>query len=74
MTLTQVEARLDVLRGLAAIRPRSASVLRMRYGVDVGPGLVQREVARELGVSTERARQLEIKALREMRKALGASE
>jgi RNA polymerase primary sigma factor len=47
---------------------REARVLKMRHGLDgSGRGLTLREVSEVLGISQERARQVEIKALRTLR-------
>jgi RNA polymerase primary sigma factor len=52
---------------------REAKVLEMRHGLDGGSHRTLREVSEELGISQERARQVEIKALRTIRTGRYAS-
>jgi RNA polymerase primary sigma factor len=58
----------DVPRLRAALSDREDRVVRGRYGFD-GPAQPLREIARSLGVSLERVRQIERVALRKMREA-----
>lgn len=46
---------------------REASILKMRHGLDGGAASTLREVSEALGISQERVRQVEIKALRTIR-------
>ncbi len=46
---------------------REASILKMRHGLDGGETSTLREVSEALGISQERVRQVEIKALRTIR-------
>jgi RNA polymerase sigma factor (sigma-70 family) len=52
---------------LATLTEREQQVLRWRYGLDGGPELSLRQVARRLGVSAERVRQIEERALVKLR-------
>ena len=52
---------------------REAKVLEMRHGLDGSETRTLREVSEELGISQERARQVEIKALRTIRTGRYAS-
>lgn len=52
---------------------REAQILQMRHGLDGGEIKTLREVSEELGISQERARQVEIKALRTIRSGRYAS-
>ncbi|MGH3087692.1 MAG: sigma-70 family RNA polymerase sigma factor [Rubrobacteraceae bacterium] len=52
---------------------REARILRMRHGLDGSGVRTLREVSEELGISQERARQVEIKALRTIRSGRYAS-
>ncbi len=52
---------------------REACILRMRHGLDGSGVRTLREVSEELGISQERARQVEIKALRTIRSGRYAS-
>jgi RNA polymerase sigma factor (sigma-70 family) len=53
--------------------PRQRLVLTMRFGFDGGNGMTLREVGDRLGVSRERARQIEKKALQSVKKILPKS-
>jgi RNA polymerase primary sigma factor len=52
---------------LTALTPREARVLRLRCGLKDGRTYTLREVGQKLGVTRERARQIERKALRKLR-------
>ena len=54
----------DALKGLT---PREAKVLRMRFGIDMNTDHTLEEVGRQIGVTRERIRQIEAKALRTLR-------
>jgi RNA polymerase primary sigma factor len=54
----------DVL-GTLSVRERE--VLTMRFGLEDGRGRTLEEVGREFGVTRERIRQIEAKALRKLR-------
>ena len=56
-----------VRHALAGLEPREAYVLRMRYGIGTGDDHTLTDLARELGVSTERVRQIEAQALEQLR-------
>ena len=57
-----------VRHALAGLEPRDAYVLRMRYGIGTGDDHTLTNLARELGVSTERVRQIEAQALEQLRR------
>jgi RNA polymerase primary sigma factor len=63
-------ARVEVVRSLPE---REARIIEMRHGLDGSETLTLREVSEELGISQERARQVEIKALRTIRTGRYAS-
>lgn len=63
-------ALVEAVRGLPE---REAKVLQMRHGLDGGGIRTLREVSEMLGISQERARQVEIKALRTIRTGRYAS-
>jgi len=68
---TAVELRSgELARALAALNPRMRSVLAMRFGLEGQQAKTLEEIGSELGVTRERVRQLESRALRELR--LGA--
>ena len=52
---------------LGTLTPREAKVLRMRFGLDDGRQRTLEEVGSEFGVTRERIRQIEAKALRKLR-------
>ena len=58
---TQVDSILDTLSD------RESRVLAMRFGLDDGRSRTLEEVGREFGVTRERVRQIEAKALRKLR-------
>jgi RNA polymerase primary sigma factor len=54
-------------QALASLTPRERSVITLRYGIDDGRSRTLLEVGKELGISRERVRQLEVVALVKMR-------
>jgi len=57
----------ELARALATLNPRMRHVLALRFGLDGGTPQTLEEVGSELGVTRERVRQLESRALRELR-------
>jgi RNA polymerase primary sigma factor len=52
---------------LATLSPREARILRLRFGLDNGHSLTLEEVGRRFGLSRERIRQIESRALKRLR-------
>ncbi|MFQ5982695.1 MAG: RNA polymerase sigma factor RpoD [Woeseiaceae bacterium] len=52
---------------LAALTPREATILRMRFGIDMHTDHTLEEVGKQFDVTRERIRQIEAKALRKLR-------
>ena len=57
----------QLLGVLDTLTPREEMVLRLRYGIDDGHPRTLEEVGKEFGVTRERIRQIEAKALRKLR-------
>lgn len=55
------------LKYLDKLEPREQLILRLRYGIDDGVPKTLQEVGTAFGVTRERARQIEEKALRKLR-------
>jgi len=53
---------------LGALNPREQKILRMRFGLDDGRSHTLEEVGQEFGVTRERIRQIEAKALQKLKK------
>jgi RNA polymerase primary sigma factor len=58
---------------LGTLPDRSASVMRMRFGIDDGRARTLDEVGKELGLTRERIRQIERDTLRELRRSDAAA-
>lgn len=59
---------------LESLSPREARVLRLRYGLDDGTSYTLEEVGQKFGLTRERIRQIEGKALRHLRQPKRARE
>lgn len=57
----------ELHQALASLTPRERAVITLRYGIGDGWSRTLLEVGKELGISRERVRQLEIVALKKMR-------
>jgi RNA polymerase primary sigma factor len=61
------ESRIQVRRALRDMSPREAQVLKLRFGIEDGSELTLEQVGARFGVTRERVRQIEEKALRKLR-------
>ena len=59
--------REEVARALGTLNDRERRVLQLRFGIDDGRSRTLEEVGRDFGVTRERIRQIEAKALRKLR-------
>ncbi len=66
-SVTQDLLRGDILEVMAGLSPRERDVLRLRFGLDDGRTRTLEEVGQLFGVTRERIRQIEAKALRKLR-------
>jgi RNA polymerase primary sigma factor len=57
----------ELLNALARLDPRPRFVIDRRFGLDGQPPQTLEQVGKELGISRERVRQLETRALRHLR-------
>jgi RNA polymerase primary sigma factor len=63
----------ELHRALALLTPRERSVITLRYGIGDGHSRTLLEVGKELGISRERVRQLEVVALVKLRELRGTN-
>jgi len=63
----QMLLREEIRRELGNLLPREREVLEMRFGLRDGRSRTLEEVGQEIGVTRERIRQIEAKALRKLR-------
>ncbi len=66
-SVTQELLREDIIEVMAGLSPRERDVLRLRFGLDDGRTRTLEEVGQLFGVTRERIRQIEAKALRKLR-------
>ncbi len=57
----------ELQQTLDALTPRERTVITLRFGIGSGQSHTLLEIAKELGISRERVRQLEVKALQKLR-------
>jgi len=68
------EIRTTLADHLAALSPRDRAIVQRRFGLDgTGAAKTLEQVGREMGISRERVRQIELRALRQLRTTLGDS-
>ncbi len=71
VSATALSATIDTL--LAGLDPRSRQVIRLRFGLDDGCTRTLEEIGQHFGVTRERIRQIEQKALSKLRRRPAAS-
>jgi len=57
----------EIKRILASLNPREAKILRMRFGIEEKRDYTLEELGRQFGITRERIRQIEAKALRKLK-------
>lgn len=65
--ITQMALRDQLEKSMSCLVPRERDILRMRFGLDDGVPKTLEQVGLEFGVTRERIRQLESKALKKLR-------
>lgn len=67
-------SRIDAVPELLAdLTPREAEIIRKRFGMETGEGQSLREIAEQYGLTRERIRQIQNRALAKMRKRTAAA-
>ncbi len=65
----QYRLQLELEKALNTLTPREAEIVRLRYGIGIGYPSTLEEVGKKFGVTRERVRQIESKAIRKLRYA-----
>jgi RNA polymerase primary sigma factor len=65
--VTDTQLRNAVQEALRSLSLREAMVIRMRFGIDIGLDYTLDEAGKKLGLTRERIRQIEVKALEKLR-------
>jgi RNA polymerase primary sigma factor len=73
-SIAELMSNADLRERLEALPPRELQVLQLRYGLEGEEPLTLSEIGRRMGVTRERARQLEAQALKRLRDPDAADE
>ena len=65
--VSNLELRERLLEAISTLTEREQKIIRLRFGIDDGKYRTLEEVGREFGVTRERIRQIEVKAIRKLR-------
>lgn len=63
----QYRLQLELEKVLNTLTPRESEIIRLRYGIGIGYPSTLEEVGKKFGVTRERVRQIESKAIRKLR-------
>ena len=63
----QYRLQLELEKVLNTLTPRESEIIRLRYGIGIGYPSTLEEVGKKFGVTRERVRQIEAKAIRKLR-------
>ncbi|MDR1952580.1 MAG: sigma-70 family RNA polymerase sigma factor [Elusimicrobiota bacterium] len=63
----QYRLQLDLQKVLNTLTPRESDIISLRYGIGIGYPSTLEEVGKKFGVTRERVRQIEAKAIRKLR-------
>ena len=63
----QTNLTMEIREVLASLTPREAKILKMRFGIEERKDYTLEEVGQEFGITRERIRQIENKALRRLK-------
>lgn len=67
--LSQIDIQMYVRKALEILSPREQEILKLRFGLDSDQDLSLKEVGEHFGITQERVRQIEAKALNKIKKS-----
>ena len=65
----QTNLTMEIRKVFASLAPREAKILRMRFGIDERTDYTLEEVGQEFGITRERIRQIQARALRKLKRS-----